>query len=309
MLGQTWKYIFTALYYVGAAGIIIYYFNPDFFEHPQIGGHSPLVLICAIYILLIIFSLLIWYFYDRPTFATVVGQWNIAPETIGAKLFSNGKMIATNGKAELINEQQAQDFLSDSFTFGFFISIDNASIEIVKGESLKDHDRAFQNLLVVPGVFNAAVDPLHETLRLNFLTYKSAPYEILIPTLQIRRWHQFVISVEGRTADIYQNGMLLKSVILPNVPVARPGKPFVYMNSDMYARLAYIQSWPLRLKEKDITDNYRWNSDSIGTPALPESATGYMLGIPTFNFCIAGICMDSSLEQPGALNYVDYTYA
>jgi hypothetical protein len=309
MLSQTWKYIFTALYYLGAAGVVVYYFDPNFFNYAKVGDDSPLVLIISIYILLVVFSLLLWWFYDRPTFATVVGQWNIAPDTIGATMFSNGKMVPVKGKAELINEQQAQDFLSDTFTFGFFISIDNASIEIVKGESLKDNQKSYQNVLVVPGVFNVAVDPLHETLRLNFLTHKAAPYEILIPTLQIRRWHQFVISVEGRTADIYQNGLLLKSVILPNVPLSRPGKPFVYVNSDMYARLAYIQSWPLRLKEKDITDNYRWNSDAIGTPALPDSSSGYALGLPGFNFCIAGVCLDSSLNQPGALNYVEYTYA
>lgn len=309
MLSRTWKYIFTALYYLGALGIIIYYFNPTILSNGLIFGSSPLVLIIVIYILLVIFSLLIWYFYDKPTFATVIGQWNIAPETTGAEAFVNGKMVPATGKMELLNETQSQDFLSDTFTFAFFISIDNASIEMIKGDSLKNDKKAYQNLLVVPGVFNAAVDPLHETLKLNFLTHKAAPYEVTIPTLQIRKWHQFVISVEGRTADIYQNGMLLKSTILPNVPQASPGKPFVYMNADMNARVAYIQAWPMRLKGNAITDNYRWNSDSIGTPALPASTAAYFLNIPSFNFCIGAYCLDSQTPQPGALTYVEYAYA
>ncbi|NDH69142.1 MAG: hypothetical protein EBY22_14830 [Gammaproteobacteria bacterium] len=309
MLSQTWKYIFTALYYIGALGVIIFYFHPAFFTYFQTGERSPLDIILIVYVLLLVFSLLIWYFYDKPTFATVVGLWSIAPDTVGAEAFVKGKMVPASGKMDLLNETQSQDFLSDSFTFGFFISIDNASIEIVKGESLKNDKKSYQNLLVLPGTFNVSVDPLHETLRLNFLTHKAAAYEILIPTLQVHRWHQFVISIEGRTADVYQNGILLKSVILPNVPASRPGKPFVYMNSDMYARLAYVQSWPKRLKEKEVTDNYRWNSDAIGTPALPESSASYVLGIPNFNFCVGGYCLDTQAAPVGALNYVEYTYA
>lgn len=303
---KTWRVIFTSLVYVGLFGLVVYYLKPDLLSSSEVGMKSPIVLAVSIYVLVWGISLLVFYYLEKPDSAIVEGLWEIRPENIGAMAYSNGKMVPTTGKADLLTESQTMLYLSDSFTFGFFVSIDNSSIELLKADKLQS---PFQNLIVVPGAYIVSVDPLREILKISFTTYKSDPYEVQIPTLQIRRWHQFAVSIEGRTADIYQNGVLLKSVALPNVIGGRPAKPLVFMNADMYARIAYIQSWPKRLKEVDVINNYRWNSDPQGVPPIPTPTSSFMFGVPNFNFCLGSFCLESGKPAQNALKYVDYVYA
>ena len=303
---RTWTTIFTVLVYVGAFGLVLYYIKPDLLSNPQVGTHSPLILVAGIYVVLWLLALFVYYYLEKPDLATVNGLWEIAPENIGAHAYNKGKMELTQGKADLLSESETTTFLSESFTFGFFVSVDNSSIEMIHADKLKS---PYNNLLVIPGAFNVAVDPFHEKLRLHFTSFKSTPYEVVIPTVQMRRWHQFVVSIEGRTADIYQNGVLLKSVALPNVIEGTPGKPMVYMNSDMNARLAYVQAWPRRLKEVEVVNNYRWNSDAQGVPPMPTPNSAFVFGVPNFNFCLGSFCLESHRAKPDALKYVDYSYA
>jgi Concanavalin A-like lectin/glucanases superfamily len=303
---RTWITIFTTLVYVGAFGIVVYYLKPDLLTSEKVGFRAPIVLAVGIYALIWVLLLLYYNLFEKPDSAVIEGIWEIAPTSAGAMSYSNGKMVPTQGKADLLSESDAMMFLSESFTFAFFVSVDNSTIELVSGDNLK---KPYQNLLVVPGAFNIAVDPLHESLRIQFVSFNTEPYEVVIPTLQSKRWHQIAISIEGRTADIYQNGTLLKSVALPNVIAGRPGKPFVYMNSDMYARLAYVQAWPSRLKEVEVVNNYRWNSDGQGIPPMPSPASAFVFGVPNFNFCVGSFCLESLKPKENALTYVDYTYA
>ena len=303
---KTWRVIFTSLIYVGIFGILLYYFKPDLLSSPEVGMKSPIILGISIYILIWFIALFVFYYLEKPDSAIVEGLWEIRPENVGAMAFKDGKMMATSGKADMLTETQTMLYLSETFTFGFFVSIDNASIELIKADKLQ---APFQNLIVVPGAYIVSVDPLREILKLSFITYKSDPYEVQIPTLQLRRWHQFVVSIEGRTADIYQNGILLKSIALPNVIGGRPGKPLVFMNADMYARVAYVQSWARRLKEVEVINNYRWNTDAQGVPPIPTPASSFMFGIPKFNFCLGSFCIESQKPAPNALTYVDYVYA
>ena len=240
---------------------------------------------------------------------------------MGSEVLYNGKNTPTNGKANLLDEGETIDFMAETFTFSFFVSIDNASIELVKGQELKHDERPYQNLISIPGAFNVAIDPLHETMKLNFISYKSDPYEVLITTLKVRRWHQIVVCVEGRAVDLYQDGLLLKSLALPNVIEARPGKPMVYMNSNMYARLAYVQTWPRRLREPEVSNNYVWHIDREGRPPLPSVEMGSFASFLVFsvpNFCQDGSCMASANNpqsnaqatgQSTALTHVEYQYA
>jgi hypothetical protein len=307
MLVQNWDTIVNALVYSGVAGVLLYYIKPDLFTPVDPQRPGPLVYLVGIYILIWILVLILWYLYYKPEFATVKGLWSITPTGEGASYYDAGKMVAGKEKVDLLSETQVANFFGETFTFSFFVSVDNGGIDTVKGDSLQS-GKPYQNLLVIPGAFNVSIDPLHETMRLNFLTYGSKSEEVLIPTLSVRRWHQILVSVEGRTADIYQNGLLLKSVPLPNVIGGSPGKPQVYMNSDMYARLAYVQAWPRRILEKEVANNYRSNISDQNVPPLPSTTMG-AFGIPKFNFCLGGMCIDSTKPQASGLTHVEYTYA
>jgi len=303
---QTWNYIFKVLIYGGCAGVILYYIKPQLFENIDPMRPAPLVYVTGIYILIWVVVGMLWYLYSAEESANVMGLWSIKPAGMGAEYYDKGKMITATEKVDLLTETQVANNLGESFTFGFFMSIDNSGIETVTGASLRSGAKPYQNLIVIPGAYTVAVDPLHEVLKLNFVAHDSNSYEVLIPTLSIHRWHQILVTVEGRTADIYQNGLLIKSVPLPNVISGRPGKPLIYMNSDMYTRVAYVQAWPRRILEKEVADNYRLNVTNQNVPPLPSTE---VFGIPKFNFCLGGLCFDSSTPNTTALTHVEYTYA
>jgi hypothetical protein len=311
MLESTWRMVFKAVMYIGALMICFYYFMPDMFVLQNVEGKPSLLRFFLItYLVLCLILYIIYYFFNKKTHATTEGLWSIVPMSNGpGKVLLEGKVKSVSGKSELLNEQDTMNFLSESFTFSFFVSVDNASIENIKGENLKNGGIAYQQLIVVPGAFNIEIDPLHEAMKIAFKTYKTKDYDVMIPTLKSRRWHQILISIEGRTADLYQNGILLKSVALPNVISARPGKPYLWMNSDMFARVAFVQSFNKRLLESEVIDNYRVNSDPQGIPRFPTPSETNVFRIPNFNFCLGIYCIGSEKPKGDALTHVKYEYS
>ena len=83
---RTWTTIFTVLVYVGAFGLVLYYIKPDLLSNPQVGTHSPLILVAGIYVVLWLLALFVYYYLEKPDLATVNGLWEIAPENIGAEV-------------------------------------------------------------------------------------------------------------------------------------------------------------------------------------------------------------------------------
>lgn len=311
MIESAWNTVFSSLKYLGIAVICLYYVMPDIVKFKTDDGQPTyLVFFTIMYAFAWVILLLVYYFFNKKTNATVEKLWSVQPERVGpGSVLGSSKMEHKRGKYELLDEADTMEFLAETFTFSFFISVDNASIENVKGDKLDANNRLFQKLLVIPGAFNVEIDPLHENMRLLFKTYNTQDYEVSIPTLKIRRWHQILVSIEGRTADIYQNGILLKSVALPNVISARPGKPYVFMNSDMFARLAFVQSYNRRLKEQEVIENYRLNSDDQGIPHYPKPSELNVFGIGIPRFCVGIYCFGSQRPKGTGLTTVNYEYS
>ena len=278
MLVNTWHMIFNTLIYVGVFGVVIYYINPNFLSVVKSDGQTidPLFICFLIYVAIWLIVLILYYFFNTKSNAQIEGLWRLAPLNSGKSElydFNAYKMMKQSGTLELLSESESTKFLAETFTFGFYISIDNTSIEIINGEALGKDKKPYQLIISIPGVYGIYIDPFHETLAISFSSYKAKPYVVYLPTLKVHRWHQILISMEGRSADIYQNGILLKSIGLQNVVSSHPGKPTINMNPNMYSSVAFIQSWPIRLKEQDIVDNYRWTSDAKGIPSMPSPTT------------------------------------
>lgn len=303
-----WLIIFESMKYIGYMGVCLYYFIPEIYVLKTADGKpSYLVLAIILYFFILAILVLVYYLTNKKTRGETVALWKISPMHIASgSVLKDGVLAKISGKNNIFSESDTMDFMSESFTFGFFISMDNSSIETVNGSALKDGE-PFQPFIVVPGAYDLLLDPLHETLRIDFKTYKTNDYSVKLPTIKSRRWHQILITIDGRTADIYQNGSLLKTVPLPNVISARPGTPYVLMNSDMFARLALIQVWPKRLKEDDIINNYKTNTDAQGIPRLPTATN--VFGIPNFNYCVGEFCVGGTAAPKKALSHINYEYS
>lgn len=302
MLADTWDNIFWALRWAGAGLVVTYYFYPKFFESAdQTNKNGPLYMSIIIYMMIWAIVLIIYYFYVGKTNSVTKGLWRLKPEYSKESDkydFKNQIMIPSTGMVELLSEHDTTKYLTETFTFSFFVSIDHSSIEGVQGASLKNDYKPYQLIVTIPGVFCIFVDPFHETLSIDFHSHNASKYNVTLPTLKNNKWHQILISIEGRTADIYQNGILLKSVGLKNVIAARPGKPKVNMNPDMYAKLAFVQAWPKRIKEIDVVNNYRWNTDAQGVPPIPSITVdspflSFLRGLRLYGYCLGTFCEDS----------------
>jgi hypothetical protein len=310
MLPNTYDIIFSALKWAGIICIVLFYI------HPTIFGKNINIVIC-IYVLLWLFVFIGYYYFNEKRNADVEGLWVLAPnKTNKSEMYDmkSGKMIPANGGVALLSENDTIKFMNENFTFGFFISIDKSAIELIDGGKLKNDYKAYQLIIQIPGVCNIYVDPFHETLGIEFLTLGVGTTDMTtLTTLKSQKWHQILFSVEGRVVDIYQNGILIKSVSHLNLTASRPGKPTVNMNPGLYARIGLIQSWPLRLNENDIITNYRSNTDVQGVPRLPKpviSMSGFPeLTLSGLNFCVGSYCFDSINSETDALKYVNYEYA
>jgi hypothetical protein len=309
MREETWNTVFNAMKIISILFIIAYYLFPDMFVlyDKTTGRMSTTALVIIIYVCLFIILLAVRYFTYKKTHATVNGTWSITPDKNTSEITLDGKTSKEGGLVNLFSDSDAKTFLAEVFTFSFFVSIDKSSIELMRGEDLKHKNGMYQKLIVVPGAFTINIDPIYEKMEVVFNSYGTNPYIIEVPTLSVQRWHQIAISIEGRIADIYQNGILVKSVPLPNVINKSPGNPYVIMNSNMYAKINLVKAWPFRLLEKDLIQEYRIDTDAQGTPTFPEITN--ILKIPKFDFCLGNACFSPSVTKETALTTVEYTYA
>lgn len=307
---SNWDTVFWALSWVGVSIIILFYLNPVLFEtkNPDTIKHAPLFSVFAMYVAIWLIVLLIRYFDSVKKHAEIKGLWRLKPDyAASSEMYDKktGEMKPVMGMIDLVSESDNKNFMAETFTFSCFISVNYSSIEGIKGSSLKHNFKPYQLVIAVPGVYDIFIDPFHETLLLEFKSYKASSYKVMMHNFKVNRWNQLLITLEGRTADIYINGILIKSVGLQNVVKSKPGKPRINMNPNMYADVAFIQTWPVRLKEPDIIANYKWNASTQGGPPMPLFMDRF-LTIPT---CIGNDCPDPNAPLTDGISYVNYEYA
>jgi hypothetical protein len=116
---------------------------------------------------------------------------------------------------------------------------------------------------------------------------------VIIPHIPLQKWIQVAITFEGRTADIYANGTLLRSTTLPNIPPI-PNASITIVPGGARGEIAYIQSWKDRRRVSDIQSNYIHTSDSQGRPLIDPELFQAFQAFRMFSwntlFCPGGDC-------------------
>jgi hypothetical protein len=177
-------------------------------------------------------------------------------------------------------------------------------------------DFRFKPFLFLLGVGDILLDPIHQMARVRIkpltqgaLINPDTVTSIDVDNFMIARWNQLTVTLEGRTVDIYLNGVLAKSTLLDNLPILNPVGILLETSPDFSGQAGLFQAWPRRLTESQIAVNYARNADTRGKPRIPD--VGYTLaeflkGFRT-EFCSLGFC--GNLLNTGPLNYVDYEFA
>jgi hypothetical protein len=169
----------------------------------------------------------------------------------------------------LVPRKTVGEQMRASYTFAAYVNI-GAAVDI----------RAVAPLLEWPGVWQVSYSPAKEELHWTFIgetvIQNGAPTQtpresVIIPKVPLQRWNQVVIAFEGRTADFYVNGQLIKSHTLEYLPPATLTSAVIVNKENFMGQLAYVEVWPRRLTVSEAASNYLDTSDSQGRPYYESS--------------------------------------
>ena len=164
----------------------------------------------------------------------------------------------------VVDRTTVRKLFLNTYSLSFYIHID----------AVPDVRMSATPILTWPGVWDLNYNAAKEELEWKFHTSAvegsngTTPDSIVfVPRIPLQKWIQVAITFEGRTADIYANGKLLRSSTLTNVPPI-PNASITIVPGGVKGEIAYIQSWKERRRVSDIQTNYYDTSDSQGRPLL-----------------------------------------
>jgi hypothetical protein len=256
--------------------------------------------------LIVIGAALYWWFKPRPEHVTVMGPYDLKGVTSSA---------SGSSQETVIDSAQLMKQMGNNFTLSTFIYMDEVNRERIPiGGPAGDF--RFKPLIYILGVGTIVVDPIHQIAKivLQPLTDKAinptnSPVVINIDNFVIARWNQLTLCVEGRSADVYLNGKLIKSALMTNVPLLQPVGLLLETIPDFSGQAALFQVWPRRLTAPEVMRNYKQNTDLRGRPPIPEKTVRWSDVWDKFKgqLCKVGFC--GFKYDVGPLQYVEYDFA
>jgi hypothetical protein len=267
---------------------------------------TPTIIILVVAAIVIIGVLLYFYFRKKSHEVTVMGPYQL-------KGVSNTSQQSS--QETLMDSSQLSTSMGNNFTFSMFLYMNDTNAERIPIAGPAG-DFRFKPLVYILGVGTITADPIHQKARVTLqpLTDRAvkkvdAPVEIVLDEFLVARWNQLTFSVEGRSVDVYLNGVLIKSALMENVPVLAPVGLLLETIPDFTGQAGLFQAWPRRLTGQEVLLNYKRNVDLRGKPAIPEPIINWRDVVKNFkvNLCKVGICGFD--YKTGPLQYVDYEFA
>jgi hypothetical protein len=204
-----------------------------------------------------------------------------------------------------VGRGQTRSLMNASYTLAFYVNI----------AAVPDMRQGATPLLTWPGVWNLQYNAAKE--EADWLFYETidnnsgaaaAATPVSVPSVPLQRWTQLVITVAGRTVDLYVNGKLTLSKLLDNVTPSS-NSSITIVPSGIMGQLAYVQVWPRRLTVGEVAANYTDTSDSQGRPYFGPDFLKAITNISTPNlFCSSGNC-DSKTATANESQVWDFPYA
>ncbi len=267
---------------------------------------SRLILIAVIVIIIIIcIYAYVLYTKRKKEYVEILGPYGLSTEHLG------------NPWLTLTSAEDSQKLISaNNVTFSFFIYVQTPTIEL---NPLTSPEGNFENIdytFVLGSSLGIFFDPLHQLAGLDIHSL-SVPGDSSVKQIIIKkritfdnlsqRWNQITVSIEGRTVDIYTNGILTSSTLLENIPLTEFFAAWLNKSPDFVGQICYFQIWPKRRTASEILDNYRRVTDVRGKPLVPD----FQLQIKNLfqNFCsVTGVC-GFRFDSISPLKYIDYEFA
>ena len=258
----------------------------------------------VIVLVFVIGAIAFWYFRPKARDVTVMGPYILE----GRGLKPKQDTIKT-----VFDDSQIQSSLGENFSLSFFVYMNDVNQERIPFSG-QQGDCRFKPLLFLLGVGDLIIDPVHQIARLRIKPLvsgdggiKHAPVTLIdIDNFMVAKWNQVCLTIEGRTVDVYVNGVLSKSVLLSNLPTLRPVGVLLETSPDFSGQAGLFQAWPERLTESKVAENYARNTDTRGKPRIPEGGLKFK-DFMGESLCKLGFCLPK--YKTASLEYVDYEYA
>jgi len=264
--------------------------------------------IAIVLVLIVIAVALYWFFMKRADHVTEMGPWvlNGSDADVSTK---------TNSIITVFNNADIQSNLGNNFTLGLFVYMDDIKSEriTIGGPS---GDLRFKPFVYILGVGDIVIDPIHQVLHVRVRALdnkgfmnKSNMVTVEIPNFVVARWNQIVVTLEGRSLDVYVNGALAGSALLENLPIIKPLGVLMEKTPDFGGQAGLFQAWPRRLSENEIARNYARNTDTRHKPLIPDKGPSVYAIFKDMGkgLCDIGFC--GFRFRVGPMEYVDYEFA
>lgn len=267
---------------------------------------APVTILISTCVLIIVGVLLYLYFRKKSYEVTVMGPYNLKGVTHAS---------SDSSQETLLDSSQLNSSMGNNFTFSMFLYMDDTNAERIPIAGPSGEFR-FKPLVYILGVGTITVDPLHQKALLtlqpltdNTIKKTDTPVNVVIDNFLVARWNQLTFSVEGRSVDVYMNGILIKSTLMENVPILAPVGLILETIPDFSGQAGLFQAWPHRLTGSEVLLNYKRNVDLRGKPSIPEVTVNFseILNYFKTNLCKIGFC--GFKYDVGPLQYIDYEFA
>lgn len=251
----------------------------------------------SIVVLFVLGALLYWWFRPTDITKTVMGPYVL------------NSSVTANSTETIFGQTDVESVLGNNFTLGFFVYMADVNRERISvgGPS---GDFRFKPLVYILGVGDVLIDPIHQVGQLRIKPVNpEGKATINIDKIMAARWNQIVITMEGRSIDVYLNGNIMNSVLLDNLPNLKPLGVLLEKSPDFAGQAGLFQSWPRRLSEQEIMRNYKRNTDTRGKPLIPDEAPSILDIFRDMGkaLCELGFC--GFRFRTGPMEYVDYEFA
>jgi hypothetical protein len=264
------------------------------------GFSTTQIVLFIVVVLAAVAVLMFWWLKPKPDDVTVMGPFELK----GA-----GNGVPSEQKV-LFTQTQIDSSLGNNFTLSFFVYMDDSHRERIP-LTAPEGDFNFKQFITVTGVCTILLDPIHQRAYISVAPLGKEPIRIQLDNVMVARWNQIALTLEGRTLDIYMNGVLAKSALLENLPILKPVMVSMETSPDFSGQAGLIQAWPRRLTASAIAANYKRNTDTRGKPLIPDVAPnfGSIWESMKQGFCDAGFCAFTLPTFGSGLQYIDYEFA
>lgn len=246
----------------------------------------------------------------------LIAFWYLRPRSDESRV--NGPIVFRRDEARAKTQVNVFDIgqlarsSGNNLTFGFFLYMKDVDNDRYDRNNIVNFDFRLKPLVSINGIGSIAVNPVAQTAKVFIQPHSYRDASVVdINSLPIARWNQIIITIEGRTVDVYVNGALVGSTLAPNVPNMKASDVSLMASPDFSGQAALFQLWPRRLTADQVARNYTRNTDLRGKPTVPDIEGGLSFTNAFGHFkqslCDIGFC--GFRFEVGPLQYVDYEFA